>query len=151
MPAAAEEIEAAQEEGVEILFLTNPKSLVIENNKIKGLECLQMMLEETKPGQRPRPVPIEGSEFVIDCDAVIGAIGQSVDTNFVNKDKDLLLNKWDNISIEKDSLKTSIPGVFAGGDAVTGPLTAISAINQGKQAARSIMNYFDSSRNLPKK
>ena len=150
MPAAVEEIEAAQEEGVEILFLINPKSLVIENNRIIGLECLQMRLEETKPGQRPRPVPIEGSEFVIDCDAVIGAIGQSVDTDFVNKDKALLLNKWDNISIEKDSLETSIPGVFAGGDAVTGPLTAISAINQGKQAARSIMNYLENNNNLRK-
>lgn len=150
MPAAAEEVEAAQEEGVEILFLTNPKSLIIENNIVTGLECLQMRLEETKPGQRPRPVPIEGSEFIINCDAVISAIGQSVDTNFVKKETSSILNKWDNIIINNDTFETSIPGVFAGGDSVTGPLTAISAINQGKQAARSIMNYLDNGQNLPK-
>jgi formate dehydrogenase major subunit len=143
MPANHEEIEAAQKEGIEILFLTNPKSLIIENNIIKGLVCIKMKLEEATPGQRPRPVPISGSEFTIMCDAIISAIGQTIDTTFVKKDSCLNLNKWDNIVINNDTYETSIPGVFAGGDSVTGPLTAIAAIAQGKKASWSIMNYLE--------
>jgi formate dehydrogenase major subunit len=143
MPAAKEEIEAAQKEGVEILFLTNPKSLVVENEKLKGIECLKMQLEETKPGERPRPVPVEGSEFIINCDHIISAIGQAVDPSFVQKDKNIGLEKWGTVSVNKDTLETSIAGVFAGGDDVTGPLTAISSIAQGKKAAYAIMNYLE--------
>ncbi|RJP70989.1 MAG: 4Fe-4S dicluster domain-containing protein [Ignavibacteriales bacterium] len=143
MPAAKEEIEAAQHEGVEILFLTNPKSLVVENEKLKGIECLKMQLEETKPGERPRPVPVAGSEFIINCDHIISAIGQAVDTSFVQKDKNIGLEKWGTISVNKDTLETSFPGIFAGGDDVTGPLTAISSIAQGKKAAYAIMNYLE--------
>ncbi|NJD22841.1 MAG: 4Fe-4S dicluster domain-containing protein [Melioribacter sp.] len=143
MPAHHEEIEAAQKEGIEILFLTNPKSIVEENKKLKGIECLKQKLEAAKPGERPQPVPIEGSEYIVECDFLIGAIGQKVDTAFVNLDKDCSLEKWGTITVNKKTLETSIPGVFAGGDAVTGPLTAISSIAQGKQAAQSIMNYLE--------
>ncbi len=143
MPATREEIEAAQHEGVEILFLTNPKSLVVENEKLKGIECLKMQLEETKPGERPRPVPVVGSEFIINCDHIISAIGQAVDPSFVQKDKNIGLEKWGTISVNKDTLETSLPGIFAGGDDVTGPLTAISSIAQGKKAAYAIMNYLE--------
>ncbi len=142
MPAHHEEIEAAQKEGIEILFLTNPKSIVEENKKLKGVECLKQKLEEAKPGERPQPVPIEGSEYIVECDFLIGAIGQKVDTAFVNLDKDCSLEKWGTITVNKKTLETSIPGVFAGGDAVTGPLTAISSIAQGKLAAQSIMSYL---------
>ncbi len=143
MPAAKEEIEAAQNEGVEILFLTNPKSLVVENEKLKGIECLKMQLEETKPGERPRPVPVVGSEFIINCDCIISAIGQAVDSSFTQKDNNLGLEKWGTISVNNDTFETSIAGVFAGGDDVTGPLTAISSIAQGKKAAYAIMNYLE--------
>lgn len=143
MPANQEEIEAAQKEGIEILFLTNPKSLIIENETIKGLECLEMKLEEAQPGQRAKPIPVEGSEFIIKCDTLISAIGQAIDSTFINKDSSLKLDRWDNIIINNDTFETSIPGVFAGGDDVTGPLTAIAAIAQGKKAAWSIMNYLD--------
>ncbi|MCX6175706.1 MAG: molybdopterin-dependent oxidoreductase [Ignavibacteriales bacterium] len=143
MPAHHEEIKAAQKEGIEILFLTNPKAIVAENKKLKGIECLRQKLEAAKPGERPQPVPIEGSEFIVECDFLIGAIGQKVDTAFVNLDKNCSLEKWGTITVNKKTLATSIPGVFAGGDAVTGPLTAISSIAQGKQAAQSIMSYLE--------
>lgn len=144
MPAHHEEIEAAQKEGIEILFLTNPKSLVTENNKLKGIECLKMCLEETRPGERPRPVPVEGSEFIIDCNYIISAIGQSVDTSFAKNNESLKLEKWGTVKVNGDTLETSIPGVFAGGDLVNGPLTAISAIAHGKKAASVILNYLNS-------
>ncbi|MCX6149615.1 MAG: molybdopterin-dependent oxidoreductase [Ignavibacteriales bacterium] len=143
MPAHHEEIEAAMKEGIDILFLTNPKSLVTENNKLTGIECLKMCLEEPKPGERPRPVPVEGSEFIIECNFVISAIGQAVDISFSKKEKDLNLEKWGTVSVNKDTLETSVAGVFAGGDAVTGPFTAISSIAQGKKAALAIINYCE--------
>ncbi|MFH1197282.1 MAG: molybdopterin-dependent oxidoreductase [bacterium] len=143
MPAHHEEIEAAQKEGVEILFLTNPKSIIAEDGVLKGIECLKQRLEQVKPGERPQPVPIEGSEYIIDCDYLISAIGQKVDTTFVNLDAGCILEKWGTVSVNKKTFETSVPGVFAGGDVVTGPLTAISSIGQGKRAAQSIMDYLE--------
>ncbi len=143
MPAHEEEVHAAQEENIEINFLTNPKSIIRdENNRLKGIECLKMELVEGKPGERPRPVPVEGSEFEIPCDFLIGAIGQAVDSSFADKDEDLELERWGNVLADSDTMETSIKGVFAGGDAVTGPLTAISSIAQGKIAALSIDEYL---------
>ncbi len=142
MPAHHEEIEAAQKEGVEILILTNPKSLVAEEGKLKGIECLQMGLEEGKPGERPKPVPIPGSEFIVECDHLISAIGQAVDTSFISYDNEIMLEKWGTMIVNKDTLETTIPGVFAGGDVVTGPLTAITSIAQGKKAALAIMSFL---------
>ncbi len=144
MPAHPEEIAAAQTEGVEILFLTNPQRLLAENNRVTGIECLKMCLEETVPGERPRPIPVEGSEFIVTCNYLIGAIGQGVDTTFAAKDHELDLAKWGTITVNKETLETSVPGVFAGGDAVTGPFTAISSIAQGKKAATAIMHYLQS-------
>ncbi len=142
MPAHHDEIEAAQKEGVEILFLTNPKSIISEEGKLFAIECLKMKLEESKPGERPKPVPVPGSEFIITCDYLIGAIGQSVDTKFNLFDPDCSVEKWGTIRVGKDTLETAIPGVFAGGDVVTGPFTAITAIAQGKKAAVSIMEFL---------
>lgn len=142
MPAHHDEIEVAQKEGAEILFLTNPKSIIAENGKIIAIECLKMQLEEGKPGERPKPVPIQGSEFLIPCDHLIGAIGQAVDTKFNSFDLDCTLEKWGTVCVNKETFETSIPGVFAGGDVVTGPFTAITAIAQGKKAAHSIMDFI---------
>ena len=144
MPAHPEEIAAAQAEGVEILFLTNPQKLLTENNRVTGIECLRMCLEETVPGERPRPVPVEGSEFTVPCGCLISAIGQGVDTGFAQHEDTLQLAKWGTIIVNKETLETSVPGVFAGGDVVTGPFTAISSIAQGKKAATAIMNYLQS-------
>ena len=101
MPAHYEEVEAAQKEGVEILFLTNPKSIISEDGKLKGIECLKQKLNQTKPGERPQPIPIEGSEFIIDCEYLISAIGQKVDTTFINFDEDCSLEKWGTILVNK--------------------------------------------------
>ena len=143
MPAAREEIIAAQKEGIEILFLTNPKSIISKGNRLKSIECLRMELIEGKPGERPSPVPKSGSEFMIECDYLIGAIGQSVDTSFSRFDETCSLRKSGIVVINEETMETSIPGVFAGGDVVTGPLTAITAIAHGKKAALSIMNYVE--------
>jgi formate dehydrogenase major subunit len=144
MPASPEEVEAAQKEGIEVLFLTNPKSIISEDHKLKAIECLKMGLVEGKPGERAKPVQIEGSEFIINCDYLISAIGQSVDNGFTKFDRDCTLEKWGTVCVNKETMETSIPGVFAGGDVVTGPLTAITSIAQGKKAAKAIMNYLTS-------
>ncbi len=142
MPAHHEEIHAAQEEGVEILFLTNPSSINSENNKLTGIECLKMELKSDGSGGRPRPVPMEGSEFTVECDYLIGAIGQQVDTSFADNEKFLKLTKWGTINVDESTYETSIEKVFAGGDAVSGPWTAIGAIAQGKEAAWAIDGYI---------
>ncbi|MCK4664443.1 MAG: molybdopterin-dependent oxidoreductase [Bacteroidales bacterium] len=142
MPAHIEEIDAAKEEGIEIQFLTNPTSIIQENGKLKAVECLKMELVDAGAGKRPKPVPIKDSEFIFDYDYLIAAIGQQIDTLFIKKEKDILLNKWDNIIVNEESMQTQIPYVFAGGDAVTGPLTAISGIHQGKIASQAIEKYL---------
>jgi formate dehydrogenase major subunit len=122
MPAHPEEIHAAQEEGIEILFLTNPSAILRdENKKLTGLTCIKMQLEAAAPGERPRPVPIEGSEFQLPCQYLISAIGQQVDTSFNQSPQPLGLERWGTITVNEKTLETSIKGVFAGGDAVTGP------------------------------
>ncbi|MGE5342228.1 MAG: FAD-dependent oxidoreductase [Candidatus Omnitrophota bacterium] len=142
MPAHPEEIHAAEAEGIELMLLTNPKAIVRdENKKLKGIVCLKMKLEEV-PGERPKPVPMEGSDFEVPCDYLIGAIGQQVDTSFNHPENGVKLEKWGTIIANDDTLETSVPGVFAGGDAVTGPLTAVKSIAQGKQAATSIDAYI---------
>ncbi len=147
MPAHHEEIHAAQAEGIEILFLTLPNAILRdENKKLKGIVCIKMKLEEAAPGERPRPVPMEGSDFELPCDYLISAIGQQVDIAF-NKALDktattLDLERWGTIIADKDTQVTSMPGVFAGGDAVTGPSSAISAIAHGKKAALAIDTFL---------
>lgn len=142
MPAHKEEIDAAVEEGVEILFLTLPKTILRDQDgQLKGITCLLMELVDAGPGQRPKPAPREGSDFDIPCDFLIGAIGQQVDTAFAKGDQNLKLESWGTIKVDPGTLQTSVPGVFAGGDAVTGPDTAINSIAQGKRAALGI-NFF---------
>lgn len=141
MPAHIEEIQAAQHEGVEILFLTNPISLIRDGHRLKGIRCAKMKLEEV-PGERPRPVPIPGAEIDVACDAVIGAIGQQVNASFAEGVPGINLERWGTAIVDKDTLETNVPGVFAGGDLVNGPLTAISAIAHGGKAAFSIDSYL---------
>ncbi len=142
MPAHDEEIEAAQQEGVEIHFLTLPKSIIRDGKKLKAIECLKMKLEDAGPGERPKPVPIPGSEFIMACDYLISAIGQQVESSSLTGEKDLKLESWGTVVVDQKTGETSIPGVFSGGDVVTGAYTAISAIAQGKQAAHSIDQYL---------
>jgi formate dehydrogenase major subunit len=142
MPAHHLEVEAAEKEGIEFLFLTNPKTLIEKNNKLTGIECMKMKLEQAGPGERPRPVPVAGSEFILQCDYLISAIGQKVDARYFNSEAGCELKKWGTISVKEETLETTRRGVFAGGDAVTGPLTAVNAIAQGRRAADSIDRYL---------
>jgi len=143
MPARAEEIENAKEEGVELKLLTNPTAILgDENGKVNGMECIQMELGEPDSSGRRRPVPIKGSEFVIDCDMVIPALGNQANPLLTSSMKGLELNKWGNIVANPETGATNLPGVYAGGDIVTGAATVIQAMGAGKIAARSIDAYL---------
>lgn len=143
MPARAEEIENAKEEGIEFKLLTNPTAILgDESGKVKGMECIKMELGEPDSSGRRRPVPIKGSEFVIDCDMVIPALGNQANPLLTSSMKGLELNKWGNIVADPETGATNLPGVYAGGDIVTGAATVIQAMGAGKVAARSIDAYL---------
>jgi len=150
MPANPIEIHESKLEGVKYMFLTAPvKILKDENGKLKSMICQKMELGEPDASGRRRPVPVEGSEFEIECDYILAAIGQKTDVNFINDINEFALNgqlkitKWGDIEANKETLETSIPGVFAAGDGVTGPATAIAAIAQAKLAVHSCEQYLN--------
>jgi len=142
MPADHEEIEGAEAEGVKFHFLTHPTGLVTENGKVKGIELVEMEQGEPDASGRRSVRPKEGSEFTLDCDFVIPAIGQAVDHSFLSPEDGIELNRWGLIKTDDTTLVTDRAGVFAGGDAVTGPATLIQAMAQGERAARSIDDYL---------
>lgn len=142
MPADIEEIEAAEHEGVIFHYLTHPTKVISENGKVTGLELIEMELGQPDESGRARVVPIDGSEFTLDTDFVVPAIGQKVDHTFVGPDEGVEFNRWGLIKADEQTLRTSRRGVFAGGDAVTGPATLIEAMAQGQQAADSIDDYL---------
>jgi len=142
MPANPEEIEDAIEEGIKIEFLTNPKQIIGKNGKVTEMECYRMKLGEPDESGRRRPIAIEGSEFVIKTDMVIPAISQEPELDVLGK-KQLIHKKWRSIDADDVTLETSIKGVFAGGDAVTGPKTYIEATAAGRKAAISIDRYLN--------
>ena len=144
MPAWSIEVDAAIEEGVDIRYLAAPTKIVKKDGRLAGLECIQMKLGEPDASGRRRPLPVTGSEHVIACDTAISAIGQVVRAADVKQEKELELTRWGTIVADESTLATSMPGVFAGGDVVTGPKVAIEAIAQGKQAALSIDRYIAS-------
>ncbi len=145
MPARAEEAENAEEEGVEFLLLTNPVAIIgDENGWVKGIECVKQELGEPDASGRRRPVPIEGSNYIIEVDTVVMAIGQGPNPLLLSTMPDLKLNKRGNIDADNESGQTSMKGVFAGGDIVTGAATVISAMGAGKRAAASIQKYLES-------
>ncbi len=141
MPAAEEEIEAAEEEGVKINYLTLPKRFIGENGKLKEMECIKMQLGEPDASGRRKPIPIEGTEFIIKVDNVITALGQNTKIDFL-KNIGISLNKNDTIIVEPISGATNILGIFAGGDVVTGAYYVIDAIAAGKRAAKAIDKYL---------
>jgi NADPH-dependent glutamate synthase beta subunit-like oxidoreductase len=144
MPANPWEIEAAQEEGVQISYLAAPVRILGEGGKVVGMECVKMQLGKLDASGRRRPVPIEGSEFVIDADVIVPAISQRPDISFLPDDTDLDISRWDSFVIDESNGATNVPGIFSGGDAVTGPSTVIWAIEAGHRAARGIIDYLDS-------
>ncbi|MGD8493229.1 MAG: putative selenate reductase subunit YgfK [Desulfobacterales bacterium] len=129
MPADLEEIEATLAEGVELIELTAPECLLVEDGRVKSNVCFKMELGETDSSGRPRPIKIEGTEFEIQVDSVISAIGQRVELDFFPEDE---------ILPDPITLETQLPNVFAGGDAVRGASTLIKAIGDGKRVAETI-------------
>ncbi len=140
------EIEEAEEEGINFIFLTNPTKVVLdENGRAKGIECVKMELGPPDDSGRRRPIPIEGSNYVMEMDWVIAAIGQKADLEFTAKDNKLVnikKSRWGTLDIKQGTMETNIPGVFSGGDVVLGPATAIEAIADGRKAAEAIHKYL---------
>jgi len=144
MPARVEEVEHADAEGVQFLLLQNPLSLIgDEDGWIKQVECIKMELGEPDESGRRRPIPIEGSEFRIDIDTCIIAIGNSSNPLIPDTTPDIETNRWGNIVADDETMKTSKKGVFAGGDIVLGAATVILAMGQGRKAAVAINEYLE--------
>ncbi|MFN2168908.1 MAG: FAD-dependent oxidoreductase, partial [Anaerolineae bacterium] len=135
MPADEEEVEQAEEEGVEMRFLTIPEALVGQSTQLEGMRCLRAELVAQEGSTRMRPVPVKDSDFVLEADAVISAIGQQVDSGCLTPLEGLDWTRRSTIDANMVSMETSLPGIFAVGDAVTGPATVIEAIGAGKRAA----------------
>jgi len=144
MPAMPEEIEEAEQEGVQIEYLTAPERILgDEDTGVTGLECLRMRLGEPDASGRRRPVPIANSEFVLDLDLVILAIGQNPDLGFLKENDGIAITRDKRINVADVSFMTDRPGVFAAGDAVTrDKMVVIEAIGMGKQAAAAIDAYL---------
>ncbi len=142
MPASADEIEECREEGIEIMTLTNPVRVVAENGRVTAIQCIRMELGQPEDSGRRRPVPIEGSEFTIEVDAVIPAIGQESDWACLTDECACTLSDWGTMNVDPVTLQTEDPDIFAGGDAVSGPATVVEAIAAGKTAAESIRRYL---------
>lgn len=142
MPANEEEIEECHEEGIEIITLTAPVRIIGENGKVKALECIRMELGEPDESGRRRPQPVPGSEFIIEVDSVVAAIGQETDWTCLEGESGQRISRWGTLEVDPLTLQSSEPDVFAGGDAVTGPWTVVDAIAAGKRAARSIDRFL---------
>jgi glutamate synthase (NADPH/NADH) small chain len=142
MPASAAEIHHLEEEGVKIEFLAAPVKIHGENGRISGVECIRMQLGECDASGRCRPVPIDGSHFTIKAEAIIPAISQDVE-HTATDGKELATTRWGTFEVDPQTLQTSEPWIFAGGDAVLGPQTAAKAVFQGKEAAESIRRYLE--------
>ena len=152
LPARREEVEHAEEEGIEFLLLNNPVEILgyenpddrhdPRNGFVTGMKCIKMQLGEPDERGRRRPIPIEGSEFVLDVDTVIISIGTSPNPLIKSTTAGLEVNKRGGIIVEEDTGATTKEGVYAGGDAVTGAATVISAMGAGKTAAKAIDEYL---------
>jgi NADPH-dependent glutamate synthase beta subunit-like oxidoreductase len=138
MPASPEEVEGALEEGVKMFFLAAPSRITRDNGRV-NMECVRMELGKVDASGRRRPLPVKDGEFAIDCDTVIAAIGQTPE---IPAQFGLSPGRGNTIQVDPDTLATTREGVFAGGDAVTGPASVIEAIAAGRQAAISIDKYL---------
>ena len=164
MPADVWEIDGADEEGVRFEFLVLPKKIVVdENRQVTGVECLKMELGEPDDSGRRRPQPIEGSEFIVECDTLIPAIGQDPDLSFITEDTGIKITRWNTVitkyvplknAAERDlndvmgnplsrTLLTDMDGVFASGDAEIGPLTVVACVGNAHRAARVIQRWLE--------
>jgi NADPH-dependent glutamate synthase beta subunit-like oxidoreductase len=138
MPANAEEIEECQQEGITINTLTQPVRFIGENGNIKAIECIKMQLGEPDESGRRKPEPVAGSEFTIEVDNAISALGQEADWSCLTDECACTLSDWGTMNVDPLTFQSDDPDIFAGGDAVRGPQSIIEAIADGKQAAISI-------------
>lgn len=146
MPARIEEIERAKEEKTIFHLLTNPVRIIgDENGWVKAMECIKMELGEPDDSGRRRPIPIKGSEFILEVDAVIMALGTNANPLLPQSTPGLELNKWGYIVADEETCETNLKGVYAGGDIVTGSATVILAMGAGRKAAKAIDNYLRAS------
>ncbi len=164
MPADAWEVDGAEEEGVRIEFLVLPMKIIVdEKEQVTGVECIRMELGEPDASGRRRPQPVKGSEFVIECDTVIPAIGQDPDLTFIPENLNIDVTKWNTVVTRYLPLKdaagkdlkdgmgnplsrvliTDMDGVFAGGDAEIGPLTVVACVGSGHRAAKVIQRWLE--------
>ena len=143
MPARIEEVHHAKEEGIEFHILQSPKRILgDENSHVKAIECLKFELGEPDESGRRRPIPIEGSEFIIELDTVIMAIGNKPNPLISQTMPELEITRWGTIVVDEETMATSVPGVYAGGDIVSGAATVILAMGQGRIAAAGINRYL---------
>lgn len=143
LPARVEEVHHAKEEGIDFQLLTNPKEILVDDEGwVSGMKCIRMELGEPDDSGRRRPVEIEGSEFVLDVDSVIMALGTSPNPLIASTTDGLETDKWGCIVVDEETSMTTREGVFAGGDIVTGAATVILAMGAGKDAAKSIDKYL---------
>ena len=142
MPADEEEIEDAIAENITIHYLAAPVRVVDDGGRVAGMECIKMELGEPDASGRRRPVEVKGSEFILDVDMIIPAIGQRPDLDFLSGGADIQITKWNTFEVDSVSNATNKPGIFACGDAVSGPATVVEAIGDGAKAAISIDSYL---------
>jgi heterodisulfide reductase subunit A-like polyferredoxin len=141
MPAHESEIEETLEEGIEIDYLVQPVRILSKKGKVVGIECMKMELGEADESGRRRPMPVKGSKFMIEVDTVMPAIGQSPDLSFL-EGLGLKVSKTGTIIVDENTYATNLPGVFAAGDAVSGPATVVMAVGAGRKAAITIDAYL---------
>jgi formate dehydrogenase major subunit len=149
MPANDEEIEQAEQEGVHFHFLAAPVKLSAQNGRVDTIECIKMALGEPDSSGRRRPEPIAGSEFTIEVDTVVVAIGQTIDASGLDQDGPVKLNRRGYISVNEETMETSLEGVFSGGDCTSGPATVVEAVAAGRKAAISINQYLSGQQIAP--
>ncbi|MFP3899054.1 MAG: NAD(P)-binding protein [Dehalococcoidia bacterium] len=140
MPAISTEVEEAEREGIKMHFLATPTKILSKDGQLSAIECITMKLGEPDDSGRRRPVPVKGSEFAMHVDNVIIAIGQAVDKSALPKELDY--TSWGTLEVDPVTLQTNIDGVFAGGDAVSGPADVVVAVAAAKEAAVSIDRYL---------
>jgi heterodisulfide reductase subunit A-like polyferredoxin len=143
MPAGESEVEEAEAEGVRFHFLVAPLRVVQKDGTLVGLECLRTSLGEPDASGRRKPVPIVGSETLIEADILIPAVGQEADLSYLGKEAGVAVSKWNLVSTHPGTFQTDNPAIFAGGDVVTGPATVVEAVGAGYKAARSIACYLE--------
>jgi len=142
MPAEDYEVADAEDEGVKFHFLINPTKVIAKDGKVVGIECIRMQLGEPDESGRRKPEPVPGSNFIIECDTIIPAIGQYPDLSFLKESDGIKVTKWNTISVKEDLYMTDVPGIFSAGDCEWGPNTVVKAIGAGRWAAITMDRYL---------